>query len=84
MKRKWNPKMAPYIYTGGTVYEYDEKWRFNKIGLWQWVDPTFTSGTTDQSTKIPTQMDKERLTRHWKKSTDQKIRWWKKYLNIDF
>lgn len=89
-EKKWQLDTSPFnwfkvdhqlVYTGGTVYKYDENWSFNRVGLWQWVDPAFTSETADQSTKIPTKKDEERLVSFWQNSTDQKIRWWKRYLN---
>ena len=88
--KKWQLDMSPFnwfkvgdklVYTGGTVYVYDEDWAFVKVGLIQWVDPKFVNESEGQSTKIPSEQEKKEFMTKWNSLVDTvQKRWWKKYL----
>jgi len=87
--KKWQLDMSPFnwfkvgdklIYTGGTIYSYDKKWSFIKLGLIQWIDPKFVIQSNGQSTKIPSKKEKKDFFNQWKSLDTPQIKWWKKYL----
>jgi len=87
--KKWQLDMSPFnwfkvgnklVYTGGTVYVYDESWTFVKVGLIQWVDPKFVNESEGQSTKIPSEQEKKEFMTNWNSLDTVQKKWWKKYL----
>ena len=89
INKKWQLDMSPFnwfkvgdklVYTGGTVYVYDEHWAFVKVGLIQWIDPKFVKESEGQSTKIPSEQDKKEFIVKWNNLDTAQKRWWKKYL----
>ncbi|MDD4937945.1 MAG: methyltransferase domain-containing protein [Candidatus Shapirobacteria bacterium] len=69
------------VYTGGTVYRYNEAWSFNKVGLLQWVDQKYIESGKIQSAKVPNQKEANNFARNWQNLNTQYALWWKKYLN---
>jgi hypothetical protein len=90
--KKWQLDMSPFnwfkvgdklVYTGGTVYDYDENWSFVRVGLMQWIDPKFVIQSNGQSTKIPSGEERKNFMGQWDDFNAVWGQWWKKYLNIN-
>lgn len=71
------------VYIGGTVYRYNEAWSFDKVGLIQWINPTYVENKKAQSARIATKQEAENFAKNWKNMKGKEIDWWKKYLNIN-
>jgi ubiquinone/menaquinone biosynthesis C-methylase UbiE len=71
------------VYTGGTVYRYNEAWSFDKVGLLQWTDSNYINKGTAQSAKLPSQNEATEFAKNWELLDTKNILWWKKYLNTN-
>lgn len=69
------------VYTGSTVYAYDEKWSFPHFGLLQWTDPRYIPRGTRRTAKFPPHPVAVEFLRNLPQNTDEKVGWWKKYLS---
>lgn len=69
------------VYTGGTVYKYNEAWSFDKVGLLQWTDADYVIHGLNQSARLPTQNKASDFARNWKNLNTPIALWWKKYLH---
>ncbi|MBI5044430.1 MAG: methyltransferase domain-containing protein [Candidatus Levybacteria bacterium] len=68
-------------YVDGKVYRYDEAWEFRRIGLLQWINASYVTGTDVRTAFIPKTKEYEELVKEWESQTDQVAVWWKKYLH---
>lgn len=68
-------------YVDGKIYRYDEAWEFRRIGLLQWLDPSYTRNISVRSASIPKSAEYDRLRKEWIQRKDDQSTWWKKYLN---
>jgi hypothetical protein len=64
------------VYTGGTVYKYNESWSFDKVGLLQWTDADYVIHGINQSARLPTQIKLLILLEIGKINTPVAL-WWK-------
>ncbi len=71
------------VYIGGTVYRYNEKWSFDKVGLLQWLDPRYVETSQNQSAKIPNQTEVQAFVKRWHNLDTKYATWWKRYLNTN-
>jgi ubiquinone/menaquinone biosynthesis C-methylase UbiE len=69
------------VYTGGTVYRYDEAWAFSRIGLLQWIDPRYILGGVAEATAIPKALEADEFAKKWAEADSPMIGWWKKHLS---
>lgn len=75
-----NDGSTQMVYVSGKVYRYDERWEFKKVGLLQWLDPSYVERQQNFSAAIPTEKDRERLNSRWEEG-GKYIDWWKAYLD---
>lgn len=68
-------------YVDGKVYRYDEEWEFRRIGLLQWINASYVTGTDVRTAFIPKTKEYEALVQKWESETGQVAIWWKKYLH---
>ncbi len=67
-------------YTGSTVYAYDEKWSFPRLGLLQWTDPQYVPDGIVRTAKFPSKQVIDEFLKNLSNNTDEKVGWWRKYL----
>jgi ubiquinone/menaquinone biosynthesis C-methylase UbiE len=72
---------ARMVYIGGTVYAYDEKWEFSRVGLLQWVDTTFVESGEYSSSAIPKAYEAAEFAGTWATLDTENARLWRKYLS---
>lgn len=69
------------MYVDGKVYMYDEAWEFRRVGLLQWIDPSFLANGNIHTAHIPRASDYNNLQNTWQANNHTVVQWWKKYLN---
>lgn len=75
-----NDGTTQMVYASGKVYHYDENWEFRKVGLLQWLDPSYVKSAKDFSAAIPRTKDYQELKEKiWKQ--EGRFEPWKKYLH---
>jgi ubiquinone/menaquinone biosynthesis C-methylase UbiE len=68
------------VYVDGKVYRYDELWAFRRVGLLQWINPTFIKNGRPLSADIPKETDFKDLQKRWEQGGCV-LDIWKKYLD---
>jgi ubiquinone/menaquinone biosynthesis C-methylase UbiE len=68
-------------YVDGKVYRYDEKWEFKRVGLLQWVDPSFIQRGAELSAAIPQEKEVAEFHERWKQ--DEALALWRSELDSD-
>ena len=72
---------AQMTYIDGKVYKYDDDWEFRKIGLLQWIDPSYVEGGNTHTARIPKKTKYNQLKEDWANDNSEQVLWWKKYLS---
>lgn len=58
------------VYADGKVYKFDERWAFARVGLLQWIDPSYVSLARDNCAVIPTASSLADLFSWWRGEAD--------------
>lgn len=69
------------VFVGGTVYSYDERWQFSRVGLLQWVDKQYIERGRNSSSAIPKAHEADLFAENWSSMPSRSAELWRERLS---